>query len=169
MSTTFSFPTVIPTGAGTTLHIGAALTAAEKLPAEITGGALAIVEHTLAPGALGAPMHKHDREDEISYVLEGQLTVQQEDRIETVGPGAFVVKKRGIFHTFWNHDTKTVRFLEIITPAGFEHYFVELAAALRPDGPPDPQVIDPLAARYGLTMDMESVPTLTRKHDVSFS
>ena len=38
-----------------------------------TGGAIAVVEHTLGPRVLAAPVHRHSREDEYSLVLEGRL------------------------------------------------------------------------------------------------
>lgn len=42
--------------------------------ADAPGAAAALVEHTLAPGLIGAPPHRHAHEDEISHVLEGTLT-----------------------------------------------------------------------------------------------
>jgi uncharacterized cupin superfamily protein len=38
-----------------------------------TGGRLSVVEHTLPPHVLAGPLHYNSREDECSYVLEGQL------------------------------------------------------------------------------------------------
>ena len=43
---------------------------------------MAVVEHTLAPGTLGAPLHRHANEDEISYVLEGELTAKQGEEVD---------------------------------------------------------------------------------------
>src|SRR5207249_687965 len=88
-----------------------------------SGGSVAVIEHTLEPGLISAPPHRHEREDETSYVLEGALTVQIGDEVATIGPGAIIVKPRGIFHTFWNSGTQPLRFLEIISPGGFEQYF----------------------------------------------
>src|SRR5215207_11712023 len=65
------------------------------------GGSAAIVEHTLEAKSIGAPMHKHTYEDEISYILEGELSVIQDGKVQTAGPGDYIVKPRGIFHTFW--------------------------------------------------------------------
>jgi uncharacterized cupin superfamily protein len=48
-------------------------------------GLAGIVEHTLEAKSLGAPMHKHTREDEISYLLEGELSVIQNGQIITPG------------------------------------------------------------------------------------
>jgi hypothetical protein len=54
-----------------------------------------------------------------------------------------VVKPRGIAHAFWNPGTEPVRFLELITPAGFEEYFAELEPILGAAGPPDVPALDP--------------------------
>jgi uncharacterized cupin superfamily protein len=44
-----------------------------KLYGEENGGAFAIGEHPLKPGILAPPPHTHSNEDEISYVLEGEI------------------------------------------------------------------------------------------------
>jgi quercetin dioxygenase-like cupin family protein len=129
-----------------------------------TGGALAIVEHDLAPRSLGAPTHTHEREDEISHVLSGRLGAQVGDDVLEAGPGDTVVKPRGIPHAFWNPGDEPLRFLEIITPAGFEEYFAELAPHLNADGPPDFEALGAVRAKYALHMDMESMPRLITEH-----
>src|SRR5215470_5292152 len=83
-----------------------------KVLTNSVNGTVGIVEHTLEPNSLGAPMHKHTREDEISYVLEGELSVIQGGKIQRAGPGQFIVKPREIFHTFWNARQQTLRFIE---------------------------------------------------------
>ncbi len=37
------------------------------------GERFSLVEHPMPPRALAAPLHKHSREDEYSYVLEGSI------------------------------------------------------------------------------------------------
>ena len=69
---------------GETIVLGA-LTTMVIIPSTATHGAVALVEHTLAPGYLGAPPHRHEREDEISYILEGQLTVLPGVVLPTLG------------------------------------------------------------------------------------
>ena len=93
--------TFVQPSEGETVFLGT-LTATVKIPSTATYGAVALVEHTLAAGFLGAPPHRHQREDEISYVLEGELTVQLDDQIEAVSAGRYILKPRGIMHTFWN-------------------------------------------------------------------
>ncbi|MDQ5807163.1 MAG: cupin domain-containing protein [Actinomycetota bacterium] len=129
-----------------------------------TGGALAIVEHDLAPRALGAPMHTHANEDEISHVTAGRLGVQVGDEVLEAGPGDTVVKPRGVPHAFWNAGDEPLRFLEVITPAGFEKYFADIAPILDGPGPPDVERLGAVMARYDMEMDMASLPRLVEQH-----
>src|SRR5918998_1081798 len=76
---------------------------------------------------LGAPVHTHSREDEYSYVLEGAIGVQVGDEDFYLREGDLVLKPRGVPHAFWNPTNRPARILEMISPAGFENYFRELA------------------------------------------
>ncbi len=134
---------------------------------EQTAGALAIVEHDLAPRSLGAPMHTHEREDEISHVTAGRLGVQIGEDVLEARPGDTVVKPRGVPHAFWNPGDEPVRFLEVITPAGFETYFEDIAPLLNAGGPPDLQALGAVMARYALDMDMASLPRLIAEHGLT--
>ncbi|CAH0266426.1 hypothetical protein SRABI26_03534 [Arthrobacter sp. Bi26] len=49
----------------------------------------------------------------------------------------------------WNAGKVPARLIEIISPAGFEHFFWGLADHFEA-GPPDPEVIAKMAAEYGL-------------------
>jgi mannose-6-phosphate isomerase-like protein (cupin superfamily) len=100
-----------------------------------TGGAFSLGEHPLPPRALGSPLHTHHREDEYSFVLEGRFGVQLGDEVLELGPGDLLVKPRGVAHAFWNAGDEPARLLELISPAGFEHYFRDLAPSWpRPSG-----------------------------------
>ena len=131
---------------------------------EATGGAYALVEHTLVSGVIGAPPHRHAREDELSFVLSGTLTVWRAGVVTTAGPGTAVAKPRGEWHTFWNAGPEPVRFLELISPPAFAAYFRELAALIPPAGPPDPAALAALAARYGLEFDFAALGALLAEH-----
>jgi mannose-6-phosphate isomerase-like protein (cupin superfamily) len=131
---------------------------------EQTGGTLAVVEHDLTPRSLGAPMHTHEREDEVSHVLSGRLGVQIGDEVLEAGPGETVFKPRGVAHAFWNPGDEPVRFVEMITPAGFEHYFADLEPHLTTGAPPDLEAMGAVMARYALAMDMDSMPRLIAEH-----
>ena len=132
---------------------------------EDTGGRFALVEHDLAPRILAAPMHTHEREDEYSFVQSGRIGVQIGDDVQEAGPGELVVKPRGIPHAFWNAGDEPARVLELISPGGFERYFVELAPHLPPRRPePDFAGLAGTQARYGLTMDPSSIDRLVAEH-----
>src|SRR6187455_3301325 len=85
-----------------------------------------LVEHPMSPRALAAPLHRHTREDEYSYVLEGRMGALLGDEVVEAGPGDLVHKPRDQWHTFWNAGDEPCRILEIISPAGFELFFREL-------------------------------------------
>ncbi len=70
---------------------------------------------------------------------------------------------RNQWHTFWNAADSEARILEIISPAGLEQYFEELIA-LFAAGTPDPAVLAEVASRYGLEVDLASIPTLSAEH-----
>src|ERR1041384_1732389 len=107
-----------------------------------------LVEHPMSPRALAAPLHLHTREDEYSFVLEGRMGALLGDDVVEAGPGDLVHKPRNQWHTFWNAGDEPCRILEIISPAGFERYFRELAAL---GGPlkASPEQFAELVERYG--------------------
>jgi hypothetical protein len=77
-------------------------------------------------------------------------------------PGDLVFKPRGVWHAFWNAGDAPARLLEIISPAGFEHFFeelVDLGGALEAD----PAVLAELCARYELELDPGSLPGLLER------
>jgi Cupin domain len=93
-------------------------------------------------------------------VLEGTIGARVGDQEVIAGPGSYLIKPRGLMHTFWNGGPGPARVLEIIAPAGFEKYFVELAEAGDPDLRPE------LSAKYGVTYSDEWVPELTAKYNL---
>jgi quercetin dioxygenase-like cupin family protein len=136
---------------------------------EQTGGNFSLVEHPIKPRALAAPMHTHEREDEYTYVLEGQIGVQIGEEVRVAQPGDLVFKPRGVPHAFWNATGTLARALEIISPAGFERYFAELAPLIPPanQGPLDEEAVGAVRAKYALEMDMGSIPILAERHGLA--
>jgi quercetin dioxygenase-like cupin family protein len=139
------------------------LTATVKLAASETG-VISIVEHTFDPGVL-VPPHRHTREDEISCVISGQIGFRSDGREVYLGAGGYIVKPRGELHSMWNASDEPARMIEIISPAGFEKYFIALAeATAAAGGRPDPSVMAPIAERFGLSYDFAEVPDLVARH-----
>ena len=134
---------------------------------EESGGGFSLVEHPIPPRHLAAPYHRHTREDEYSYVLEGSMGALLGDEVVHAEPGDLVFKPRDQWHTFWNAGDTECRILEIISPAGFEKFFDALAD-MNEAGPPDPEKLVELAARYRLEFDLEATPRIAEEHGLIF-
>jgi len=126
------------------------------------GERFSLVEHPMSARALAAPLHRHTREDEYSYVLEGRMGALLGDDVVEAGPGDLVHKPRNQWHTFWNAGDEPCRILEIISPAGFEQFFRELSD-LGGAMTADPADLARLSERYALEMQPESVPELVQR------
>ena len=83
---------------------------------EVPGGAFSLVEHPMPPRALAAPLHRHSREDEYSYVVEGRMGALLGGEVVHAEVGDLVFKPRDQWHTFWNAGDEPCRILEIICP-----------------------------------------------------
>lgn len=132
---------------------------------ETTGETFSLVEHPMSAHALAAPMHRHTREDEYSYVIEGRMGALLGDEHLEAGPGDLVFKPRGEWHTFWNAGDTPCRILEIISPAGFEKFFAEMVG-LGGVAAGEPADLASLCERYELEMDPSSVPDLIERFGV---
>jgi mannose-6-phosphate isomerase-like protein (cupin superfamily) len=132
---------------------------------DATGKAFSLVEHPMGPHALAAPLHRHTREDEYSFVIEGHMGAILGDEVLEAGPGDLVFKPRGEWHTFWNAGEEPCRILEIISPAGFEGFFAELVD-LGGVAQADPADLGALCERYELEMDPSSLPGLIERFGV---
>jgi quercetin dioxygenase-like cupin family protein len=158
----------VAAGEGTRLTVGAGeLETIQKVLGEQTGGSAAVAEHVLASKSLGSPIHTHHKEHEISYILDGTITVQIGTEVFQADRGTTVFKPKGIPHAFWNAGDVPARLVEIFSPAGFEHYFEELGKLSPPDGPPDFEGLADLWARYDLHMDMASMPRLIKENGLN--
>jgi quercetin dioxygenase-like cupin family protein len=127
-----------------------------------SGGGFSLVEHPMPARALAAPLHRHLREDEYSYVLEGQVGALLGDEVLIAGPGDLIFKPRNQWHTFWNAGDEPARILEIISPAGFERFFdelIDIGGAVQAG----PQALAELSERYELEMDPGSIPGLIER------
>lgn len=132
-----------------------------------SGDGFSLVEHPMSARALAAPLHRHSREDEYSYVVEGRVGALLGEDVVFGDPGDLIIKPRGQWHTFWNAGDEPARLLEIISPAGFEGYFAELverggSTAL------EPEERVTLAARFGLEVNPQSVPELVSRFGLVF-
>jgi mannose-6-phosphate isomerase-like protein (cupin superfamily) len=127
------------------------------------GRFVAAVFPDIPPHVLAAPLHRHHNEDEYTYVLEGSLGVQLGQEVITAEAGTWVLKPRGQWHTFWNAADVPCRTIEIVSPAGFQQYFRDLAAV----GGDMAQLVR-LNERYAIDMDFDSIPALCQRFGLRF-
>ena len=126
-----------------------------------------LVEHPMSPRALAAPLHRHGREDEFSFVVQGEVGALLGEEVRIGKPGDLIFKPRNQWHTFWNAGDTPARILEIISPAGFEEFFRELSG-LGGVTRADPQTLAALCERYALEMKPDSVPDLVARFGLRF-
>jgi mannose-6-phosphate isomerase-like protein (cupin superfamily) len=163
MSTTTTGPRIVGPTDGRLADLGSIAARMMIWTEEIPGGAFSLVEHPMPPRRLAAPIHRHSREDEYSYVLEGRMGALLGDDVVYAEAGDTVFKPRDQWHTFWNAGDTPARILEIIAPGGFEHFFDELGTAIE-SGAASPEKLGELGEKYGLEFQPESVARLCEEH-----
>lgn len=127
---------------------------------EESGGGFSLVEHPIPPRHLAAPIHRHSREDEYSFVLEGRLGASLGGQIVYAEKGDLVFKPRDQWHTFWNAGDGVCRILEIISPGGFEHYFEDVIE--------HPSSQSEWEKRYGTQFDIQATVQLRDRFGLLF-
>jgi quercetin dioxygenase-like cupin family protein len=141
-------PTAIGPGEGRTIEGPAGGPLTFKVTGADTAGRLTAFENVIAPGD-GPPLHKHANEDEVFYVLEGDLRFKLGEEIGPAPAGSFVFIPRGVPHCFQNVGTDPARVLVLFNPAGMEGFFEPFAEL---------DEVDPEAfARLGREVGMDIV------------
>jgi quercetin dioxygenase-like cupin family protein len=124
---------------------------------EETAGRFALIEATIRQGD-GPPRHVHRREDELFYILDGEVTIYVGDETIKAAAGACAFLPRGIPHTF-RVNSEQARALILITPAGFENWFTEFGEPAQAMTVPPPaaepsysdvELMIEVGKRYGL-------------------
>ncbi len=136
----------------------------DHLTFKLVSNAYSIAVTWVGPGG-GPPPHVHHREDELFYVLEGELTFVSGSDTFTAGAGAAVYLKKNIPHAFANQSASPAQFLLIAVPGGFENFAAECGTSIDRipcDLQVTPAEIEKLlgkVSKYGLEMLMDHRPT----------
>jgi quercetin dioxygenase-like cupin family protein len=93
-----------------------------KVESNQSGGDYGAVLWTLQAGD-EPPLHTHSREDELVYVVQGQLIARVGDARVEVGPGAYAALPRGVPHTIEVVGDQATLLLGFV-PGGFERFLV---------------------------------------------
>ena len=133
-----------------------------KVRGDATNGGLAICEMPVAAGFM-VPPHTHRDFDEWSYVLEGRIGARVGDEEFSAGVGEYILKPRGLMHTFWNAGPEPARLIELITPAGFETFFEDIGR-LAAAGELTDELMESMAEEHGTTVSMDWVDDLASRY-----
>lgn len=117
-----------------------------KLDGSHTNGSFALIEQDNEPGT-SVPEHFHTQENEIFYLLEGEMefSVAKEKIVAAAGTTVFL--PRGVPHSF-KVTGNGARALVMLQPAGTENMFRELNGL--PPGEPDFERVTKICSKYGI-------------------
>ena len=119
-----------------------------RASAAATGGAFSLFEEL--PPLVDTPLHVHDRDHELFYVLEGEHVFEVGDDEFRVHPGGVVFAPRGLPHSQRRVVPGEGRVLVLTVPGGLDGFFRELAAA-QEAGTLGPDAYARASKNYGIT------------------
>ena len=119
-------------------------------PMIVKQAASLFVAECIVPPDHFVPPHRHDSDEELLYVMEGDLTLLDGAGERTAGVGTCLRFERGTLHGFRNDSAAVVKLLVIGSPGiqlaeMFRHF--DRAAKASPLAGPD---IEAIAAEYGV-------------------
>lgn len=130
-----------------------------------TESATAVLELAVPAKSVGAPPHRHAKEDEFFYVLEGEVTFFNADGTHTLQAGDMITLPRGNLHGFYNTSAAPARLLLVVSPGQFASFFDAVVMTLREQGDTANvgAVIAEKAAKFDVTIDMQAMPEAAKK------
>ena len=119
-----------------------------QVTSEESGGAVGMFEG-IVPAGDGPPIHVHHNEDEVIHVLEGAYRFWLDGAVTTRGPGTSIFLPRGVPHSFQVIGPERGRNLAVVTPGGFEGFFIDVSTGPLAIPADMPEIVE-IGARYGL-------------------
>lgn len=123
-----------------------------------TGGALGMSLVVQPPG-IATPLHRHTREAEALFVLEGSITYRAGEDTHELTDGCFLYLPQGLPHAFRIRGERPARWLGLTVPGGLMDLYDEVGApadGMRLPGDDGPTMAEEVARwnevgpRYGL-------------------
>ena len=158
-------PVVIEPGGGDLIHMGALAVFFKVVSAQV-GGACELHEQPIPPGTLVAP-HTHERQDQVSYVLEGTLGFRVGFADVEVPAGGAIFRPRGVPHAVWNVGPGPARMLELSTPGREIEAFFREFDQLSQAGQVTAATVAELARPYGISYHLDLIPQLEAQYGIS--
>lgn len=115
-----------------------------KVAGKQSGNTMTVIEFE-GPAGFGPPPHIHHREDEMFYVLEGEVEFWCDGSAVTYGPGGMTYLPKGLPHRFEVSKKGPARVLQITAPAQFDEFVKEFGEYL--GDAPLPKPAEPDLAR----------------------
>ncbi len=116
-----------------------------------SGGTVGVFDST-APVGFGPPRHIHLAEDEVLMVLTGEIEWLLDGATGRAGPGDALFIPRNTEHAWRVIGAEPCRHIVMVTPGGFEGFFVEMAEG-----------------GYSIPEDMEAVSESAARHNLVFT
>ncbi len=122
-----------------------------KLGRVDTSDAAAIFYQNVPPMS-GPPLHRHSREDEWFYILDGKITTEIDGQRTVLQAGGSAFAARGTTHTFQNFSGAVAKMLVMVTPGVFQQFFEELSSLNSGLPSPDMARTERLMQAYGIEL-----------------
>lgn len=122
-----------------------------KATAAQTGGTLSVFE-TEVPSGCGAPLHRHERDSELFYVLEGELTFVSGAGQRVCRAGDSVYLAAGSEHAFRNAAATPARALVVVSPGREAEGFFGAVDRAQREREMSVEVMREIAAGFGITI-----------------
>ena len=119
-----------------------------RVQSEDTTGAVCVLEQISPPGG-GVPLHVHEREDEIFYVIEGEAEVVCGQEIIRATPGMVIYLPKKVPHSFRNVGKTPSRGLAVVMPGGMEKIFPQVEVLMN-KGEATPEKVAGMFAQIGI-------------------
>lgn len=121
---------------------------AVRLPSEVSGGVITVLETSNAPG-FGPPLHRHG-ETEVFRVLEGRYLYEVNGKRFEASAGDLVSVPGGDAHAFLNITDKPARQIVMMLPGmDAQRFFLALGQILG-DGHPDQNALNVFGKPWGV-------------------
>lgn len=119
-----------------------------KVASEVSPFGQSIVVVDVPPGS-GTPCVTHSKEEEVYYILDGELFMHTPSEKHTLAAGDMVHLPPGTPHGYRNATEKTTKFLAWTVGGPMDKFFVSMAEHVK-EMPRDLNVMQDILAEFGV-------------------
>lgn len=138
-----------------------------KINGADNGDQVFAMEYDMPPRRLGTP-HTHTYEDQIAYVLSGELGYRIGDEEFRAPAGSTLFMPRGLPHVVFNPGDEVARMLEITTPANLFKMFEQMSE-YRSKGGADELTMQKLREEFGFILRPDWIPEMQERLGITWA